>query len=120
MGNDSSSSVKFWSFNAKMNSAFIFSILTQLLLVLSEEAILFLIHLLADKAKYVHNLFLFGDLLLLLIHCTSFKDTYYIVLALHSAEFLKKNIYYIALALNSAAFWWPKRSVVRRPSVFHF
>ena len=49
-----------------------------------------------------------------------FKDTYYILLALHSAEFLKKNIYYIALALNSAAFWWPKRSVVRRPSVFHF
>ena len=92
MGNDSSSQVKFWSFNAKMNSAFIFSILTQLLLVLSEEAILFLIHLLADKAKYVHNLFLFGDLLLLLIHCTSFKDTYYIVLALHSADFLKKNI----------------------------
>ena len=37
-----------------MNSAFIFSIiLTLLLLVFSKEAILFLIYLLADKAKCV-------------------------------------------------------------------
>ena len=48
----SSSKVKFWAkFNAKINSALIFStILTLLLLVFSKEAILFLIYLLADKA----------------------------------------------------------------------
>ena len=50
----SSSEVKFWAkFNAKINSALIFSIiLTSLLLVFSKKAILFLIYLLADKANY--------------------------------------------------------------------
>ena len=51
----SSIEVKFWAkFNAKINSALIFSIiLAQLLLVFSKEAILYLIYLLADKAIYV-------------------------------------------------------------------
>ena len=52
----SSSEVKFWAkFNAKINSAFIFSIIyTSLPLVFSKIAILFLIYLLADKATYLH------------------------------------------------------------------
>ena len=51
----SSSEVKFLAkFNAKINSALIFSIiLTLLWLVFSKEATLFLIYLIADKAKYV-------------------------------------------------------------------
>ena len=53
----SSSEVKVWAkFNAKINSALIFSIiLTQLLLVFSKEAILFPIYLLADKANDWYN-----------------------------------------------------------------
>ena len=49
----SSNEVKFWAkFNAKINSVLIFSIiLTLVQLVFSKEAILFLIYLLADKAK---------------------------------------------------------------------
>ena len=48
----SSSEVKFLAkFNAKINSALIFSIiLTYILLIFSKKAILFLIYLLADKA----------------------------------------------------------------------
>ena len=49
----SSSKVLFWAkFNAEINSALIFPIiLTLLRLVFSKEAIIFLIYLLADKAK---------------------------------------------------------------------
>ena len=55
----SSSNVKIWAkFNAKINSALIFSIiLTLLLLVFSKEAILLLIYLLADKSKSLHKIF---------------------------------------------------------------
>ena len=53
----SSSEVIFWAkFNAKINSALIFSIISTLLqLVFSKEAILFLIYLLPDKAKSQHH-----------------------------------------------------------------
>ena len=63
----SRSEVKIWAkFNAKINSALIFSIiLTSLLLVFSKKAILFLIYLLADKAnslvgEYPKIIFNFG------------------------------------------------------------
>ena len=53
----SSGEVKFWAkLNAKISSTLIFSIiLTLLRLVFSKEAILFLIYLLADKAKHWVN-----------------------------------------------------------------
>ena len=69
----SSSEVKFLAkFNAKINSALIFSIiLTQLLLVFSKEAILFFIYLLADKAnsKFQEKMLILG-LLRQTVHMT--------------------------------------------------
>ena len=53
---------------------------------------------------YVHSLdeLLTFEHVQFYLHSASFTDTYSIRLALHSADFFKKNTYSIGLALNSA------------------